>query len=96
MQPFLLVIVQVCMRKHCSDAVCAVPDRVIRYRMYTVCSSHELMLHLNVYTKNLLSQIQYSFSDMRQKIYCYSLSATCCLLCAEFFLELSCCPLELP
>lgn len=85
MQPFLLAIVQVCMVNHCLDAACTVPGRVVTYRMYTVCFSHELILHLNVCTKNLLSQIQYSFSDMRQKIYCYSLSATCCLLCAEYF-----------
>lgn len=84
------------MINHCLDAVCTVPDRVAMYRMYTACFSRELILYLNVCTKNLLSQVQYSFSDMRQKIYCYSLSATCCLLCADIFLEWSFCPLELP
>lgn len=96
MQPFLLVIVQVCMVNHCLDAVCTIPDRVVTYRVYTVCFSPEFILHLNVCTKILLSQIQYSFSDMRQNIYCYSLSATCCLLCADFFLEWSFSPSELP
>lgn len=30
-------------------------------------------------------EIQYSFSDVRQKVYCYSLSASCCLLYEEYF-----------
>lgn len=72
MQLFLLVVVQVSVINHCLDAVCTVPDRVVMYRMYTVCFSHELILHLNVCTeKHVIScKVWYSFSDMRWKIYC--------------------------
>lgn len=87
MQPFLLVIVQVCVINHCLDAVCAAPNRVVTYRMYTVCFSHELILRLNVCTEKpvISCKVRYSFSDTRRKVYCYSLSATCYLLYKEYF-----------
>lgn len=87
MHSFLLVIDQVCMMNHCLDAVCTLPNRLVTYRMYTVCFSHGLILHLNVHTEKLVisCKVRYSFSGMRWKVYCYSLSATCFLLYEEYF-----------
>lgn len=78
MQPFLLLIVQVCMVDHCLDAECTVPDRVVTYRMYTVCFSvHESILHLNVCTEkpvisDTVQLFRYETKDLLQS-QCYML-----------------------
>lgn len=79
MQPFLLLIVQVCMVDHCLDAVCTVPDRVVTYRMYTVCFSvRESIPHLNVCTEkpvisDTLQLFRYETKDLLLQSQCYML-----------------------